>query len=138
MNAFILWRVQDIDGRGPYRPGFSRYWSSLDGPTVLPWWTEIGLSLEQAIARIPQNMHGGSAFASLDQLAAWFTAEERERLDAFGFVIVRFRPDKIIAETPTQVVFAQNHPLAGLPIFGRLTEARAAANDDRPDQTEWR
>ncbi len=117
-----LFRVQDQEGRGPYRPGFSRFWSSPDGPIVLPWWTELGLSMKAAFAMIPHGAHSGSAFTSLDKLDEWFLPEEQEKLDGLGFRIVRFRPDKIVAETPTQVVFAQNYPLAGLPVHGRLGE----------------
>lgn len=115
-----LFRVQDVDGRGPYRPGFSRLWSSDDGPICRPWWDELGISLAEAMDMVPTGMFGGCAFAELPQLDAWFTADERERLDAFGFFVVRFRPDRIVAATPSQVVFAQNYPLDGLPFFGRL------------------
>jgi hypothetical protein len=128
-----LYRVQDIEGRGPYRPGFSRFWSSSDGPVVLPWWEELGISLTEAMHLVPQGMFGGCAFASLKQLNAWFTRDEREKLDGFGFVIVRFRPDKIVAETPTQVVFAQSYPLAGLPVFGRLLQPLHHFSDKHTD-----
>lgn len=116
-----LYRVQDVEGRGPYRPGFSRFWSNPEGPIVLPWWEELKLSLRDAYKMIPRDMFGGSAFQSLDQLTGWFLPDEREKLDAFGYYIVRFRPDKIIAETPTQVVFAQNYALTGLPFYASLT-----------------
>lgn len=117
-----LYRVQRQDGRGPYRPGFSQLWTSKDGPACLPWWTEIGITLEDGISRIPTGMAGGSAFASPQALVAWFTPEEREKLDGLGFFVVKFRPDKMIAETPTQVVFAQSYPLARLPMHCRLTD----------------
>ena len=121
-----LFRVQDHHGRGPYRPGFSRQWADDDGPDNPPWWVELGLSLQQGLAKCRADRFGGSAFSSMAQLERWFTPTERTRLDGHGFHIVRFRPDYIIAETPTQVLFEQNTPLAGLPFYARLARAEAA------------
>lgn len=121
-----LFRVQDQEGRGPYRPGFSRFWATPDGPALLPWWVELGLDARDGLKLIPRGMHCGSAFTSMEKLTAWFDADERDKLDGFGYFIVRFRPDKIIAETPTQVVFAQSYPLTGLPMCGRLNDRKAA------------
>lgn len=117
-----LFRVQDSAGRGPYRPGFSACWTSPEGPLNKPWWTELGITLEEGMSRVPYRMYGGSAFKSLDQLNSWFLPEEQEKLHELGYVIVRFRPDKVIAETPTQVLFAQNYPLSRLPVYGPLRE----------------
>jgi hypothetical protein len=121
-----LFRVQDSEGRGPYRPGLSHRWSSPIGPVVLPWWTELKLDLRAAMALIPAGMHSGSAFRSMEQLADWFVPEEREKLAGLGYHIVRFKPHKIVAETPTQVVFAQNFPLSGLLHFAAVNAKRAA------------
>jgi len=112
-----LYRVQDADGRGPYRPGFTRYWQNDNGLICLPWWEELGITLAQAVASLPEGMHSGCAFDSMSALARWFTDVERLRLDAFGYRVVRFKPDKIIFTTPTQVVFANRAPLAGLPVY---------------------
>jgi len=121
-----IFRVQDSEGRGPYRPGFSRFWTDPDGPVVRPWWDELGIPLAEAVRSLPVGMYSGCGFRSLELLNQWFTPIERERLQAHGFVVVRFKPDRIIAQTPTQVVFAQRAPLFGLPVYGPLTEARAA------------
>ena len=112
-----LFRIQDSEGRGPYRPGFSKQWADKDGPICAPWWIELGISLQAAMAMLPRGMFNGSAFDSLGKLEQWFTPSELEKLGKFNFNIVRFRPDKLIAETPTQVVFAQSYPLAQLPIL---------------------
>jgi hypothetical protein len=115
-----LLRVQDLEGRGPYRPGLSKFWADPQGPALMPWWVELGLGMYEAFARIPEGMFGGSAFRTAEQYDTWFSAAERAKLDAIGFYLVRFRPDKIVFETPTQVVFAQNYPLSGLPKASRL------------------
>ncbi len=106
-----LYRVQDHSGRGPYQPGLSHRWSSPDGPVVKPWWTEIGASIREAIMMLPPNMHIGCAFADMDKLESWFTPDERKAMAALGFYIVRMRADKIVVETPTQIVFANRRPL---------------------------
>lgn len=121
-----LFRVQDISGRGPYRPGFSQFWIDDEGPSNPPWWVEMGWTIEQALQKTDGEMFGGCAFASLEQLEKWFTLSERTKLDGFGYLIVRFRPDRIVAETPRQVVFEQSYPLAGLPVYGRLIDRIAA------------
>lgn len=115
-----LYRIQDAEGRGPYRPGFSRQWSNVERPIVLPWWEELGLPLATAYEMIPRDMYGGSAFRTLGKLDEWFLPDEQSKLGTFGYYIVKFRPDKIIAETPTQVVFGQNYPLSGLPFHAKL------------------
>ena len=121
-----LYRVQDREGRGPYRPGLSKLWSDPEGPVVVPWWTEMGVSVQAAIEMMPQDMFTGCAFDSMKKLSDWFTAKERQKLDALGFYIVRFRPDKVLARTQSQVVFAQNYPLSGLPAVSRLVGVEAA------------
>lgn len=121
-----LYRVQAADGRGPYRPGFSHHWSDAAGPAVKPWWIELNIGLGEAIRMIPQDMHTGCAFEWLQQLDDWFTASERLKLDRLGYYIVKFRPDKIVARTPTQVVFACNGPLSGLPRHSGLIRLEAA------------
>lgn len=108
-----LYRVQDRIGRGPYIPGFSHRWSSPDGPRMRPWWEEIGVSVGKAILMLPDKMHVGCAFASMDQLHNWFLPEELRKLTALGFHLVEPVADRIICETPTQVVFGTRKPFFG-------------------------
>lgn len=106
-------RVQDREGRGPYRPGFSAKWLDDDGPTTLPWWEELGEDMVAAHRqRCAGPYHWGCGFRSGDQLRAWFTPRERGRLARLGFALVRIWPSVVVAETPTQVVFGCSRPLA--------------------------
>lgn len=108
-----VYRVQDIVGRGPYRPGFSHRWSDPNGPDNPPWWVEIGETIESAHARCNDpTMHYGCGFDTLDQLHAWFNSRDLRNLDRLGFKMVRIVPDVIVARTPSQVVFGARQRFA--------------------------
>lgn len=40
-----IYRVQDAEGRGPWRPGFSKYWvcDRDDHDVLIPWMKECAL-----------------------------------------------------------------------------------------------
>lgn len=106
-----LYRVQNATGRGPYIPGFSHRWSDRIGPCQSPpWWEELGLTVGEAIQLLPVDMHVGCAFKSVELLRRWFTRRELAKLGKLGFFAVKFQPDKIVAATDTQVVFANVRP----------------------------
>ena len=85
------------------------------------------MSNTEGMRLIPRGMYCGSAFRWMEQLHGWFTPEDLSKLATFAYHIVRFRADKVVVETPTQVVFAQDYPLARLPIYQAL---RAYAKAD--------
>jgi len=106
-----VYRVQDFDGRGPFRPGFSHQWSDMTGPPqLLPWMQEFGADL---IARrgLPGEFYG-CAVRSLKGVDRWFTPSEQQRLAALGFSLVSIKPDRILAESTNQLVFACRQPLS--------------------------
>lgn len=109
-----VYRIQDAEGRGPFRPGFSRKWSDgyfASGMQALPTWQEeFGADL---IARrgLPGE-HYGSAVRKVKDLGRWFSAAEQERLRAMGFRVVSIGRVRILAESKNQVVFASRVPLA--------------------------
>lgn len=100
-----LYRYEDKDGRGPFKPGFSHRWVSptRDGPP--PPWEEAGIGIGEFQQLFTPGMHGGSACKSKQQLRLWFNFMERRRLAKLGYRMVAFTPDRILLETPTQVVF---------------------------------
>lgn len=109
-----VYRVQDRDGRGPWRPGLSHKWADKDfapGQQAMPTWhAEFG---EDVIERrgLPGE-HYGSAVRSIKDLSKWFSDAELERLRALGFQVVSIGPVRILAESKNQVVFASRVPLA--------------------------
>lgn len=100
-----LYRVEDQEGRGPFRPGFSHKWRSPSGKDFPPPWIEAGISLSEFQALFRPGFQGGCACRDMQQLKQWFTFTERQRLKRLGFKIVGFEPDRVLLETPTQVVF---------------------------------
>lgn len=106
-----IFRVQDAEGRGPFRPGFSRMWidESEAAPLLPTWMQEFG---EDVFARLGRDgEHYGSAVRTLDGVTHWFNANERRKLAEFGFHVVSFRDARVLAESPNQLVFARRLPL---------------------------
>lgn len=126
----VVFRVQDADGRGPFRPGFSRQWLDEDAPVGRlseSIFDLVPLSTLRAIDK--SSSYFGCACRSFDGLMEWFTPIERERLKSFGFHPVRLRVDGVLAESPWQLVFIRQRALASgavrLRWTPKLVEARS-------------
>jgi len=102
----ILYRIEDQQGRGPFRPGLSQQWRDADGHDFPPPWVEAGITPRQW-----QNLFSewaikrGVACRSREQLYQWFSRAERRRLKRLGFREVEIKDPRILLETATQVVF---------------------------------
>jgi len=109
-----VYRIQDREGRGPWRPGFSRVWCDAEyGPGVEPlppWGVEFGLALIER--RGLPGEHYGCAVRKPQELRRWVSATERRRLAELGFNVVSVRADRVLAESRNQIVFASRTPLA--------------------------
>jgi hypothetical protein len=125
----IVLRVQDAEGRGPYRPGFSSRWVDRHGAiSAVPlWWEEIGESMAAAHARMTGPYHFGCGFKAYAQFESWFSATERRRLERLGFHLVTVSADRVIADTPTQIVFGSILPLTSYLRKFRLSSDAARA-----------
>jgi hypothetical protein len=104
-----IYRVQDISGRGPFRPGFSQYWASRDVMRPKAW-TEEFPGLLATIRASAASFHYGCGCRGLFQLARWFLPEERPRLAALGYAVVSM-PAEILAVSDDQLVFMRRAPL---------------------------
>lgn len=106
-----VFRIQDKDGRGPFRPGFSKMWLDEDiGDRVaLPSWIEeFGAD---AFAQAPGGSCGFSAVRTINKIRDWFTDTERQRLYGFGFYLVEVPDAHVIRESEHQVLCWRNLPL---------------------------
>lgn len=104
-----VYRVQDAEGRGPYRPGMSVRWvDDTDVPPPPTWIAEFG---EQVRQQLRPDEYVGCGVRSLAQLAKWFSRTEMPRLRALGYQLVTLHVDRILGESPNQVVFARRRPL---------------------------
>lgn len=82
--AFL--RVQDRDGRGPFKPGMPDKWRDLCGNDFPSVQDEFGV---QWRAEIPRGWHCGCAFRSIEQARLWFSPHECFRLNALGYRLVQ-------------------------------------------------
>lgn len=111
----VLYRIEDADGRGPFRPGFTVRWRDQSGPDLPPPWVEAGISLEEFAALFGEYpAKRGCACRSIKQLFHWFSPRERRRLANFGFQLTRIEGASILLETETQVVFEITSPTASV------------------------
>lgn len=108
-----VYRVQDNEGRGPFKPGFSQVWADPDwapGMKPLPtFMEEFGRDL---IDRLGQpGEYFGSAVRAAGDICKWFSADERRRLCDLGYSVVALKISRILAESENQLVFARRTPL---------------------------
>ncbi|WP_439587511.1 hypothetical protein [Hydrogenophaga sp.] len=103
-----VYRWQDDEGRGPYRPGFSRAWvdplHEIKNPAMF---TEFGVGV---VGKALPGEGLGCAFRTVEQMKAWFSEGEQERLRFFGYTFVALEADRIVAESERQLVFARRKP----------------------------
>ena len=95
MSESVVYRVQADDGRGPFRPGFSKYWADPDRPRPCPWYEEI--SPQVLFAQTARSERLGSACESREQLREWFSDDELRVLQSIGYRIVEFVPQRVVA-----------------------------------------
>jgi hypothetical protein len=113
MSTNLVYRVQDREGRGPWRPGFSAKWlHDSDLPLPAAFFEEFGWRLADVPRMFRRGEFGGCGCRTLEQLARWITSTEAERLRVYGYVIVRMTIDRVLAESENQVVFARRKPLS--------------------------
>jgi len=100
-------RIQDAEGRGPWKPGFSDLWVRNDPDNELvPFWEDCGT----AILICPGEFYG-SGCRTVEQLKRWFNPTEYAILLSFGYQAVKMRVDRIVGESSIQCVFAREIPL---------------------------
>lgn len=105
-------RVQDAEGRGPWRAGFSQRWIDDDAPVGRLTETVMDLVPVERLRALPPDLAYGCGCRTVAGLVAWFTPKERATLARFGFHIVAMQVDVVLAESPWQIVFGRRLPLA--------------------------
>lgn len=112
-----IFRYQDDEGRGPFRPGMTERW--LVDHESKP----VGLINERGIDRVRHHvaafsaMHPGVDFhygfgcASLNGLFRWFTSEERQKIAALGYHLVAMIADRAVCGNRSEILFARRRPL---------------------------
>jgi len=103
-------RVQDSEGRGPWRPGFSHRWveSRDDHENLLSG----VLQFPTAHRRLYSWENSGYGCQSADVLRRWFTKTEYQKLLSFGYQAVEMQVDRLVDRSDIQCVFARIKPLS--------------------------
>lgn len=107
-----VYRIQDKDGRGPWKPGFSHKW--VEDRT-----DEEYAALPPGGTQFPQlncmtfvsDRYYGFGCESLDQLRKWFRRSEYETLRGYGYRACKLYVDRILFQSDVQVVFERAQPL---------------------------
>jgi hypothetical protein len=109
MKMEKVFRIQDREGRGPWKPGFSHKWvvNRPDHKNLISWYEEFGPVHES----IPSFYHIGTACTSLKQLRRWFTRREYKALLGFGYSAVCMHVDEIIKRSDIQCLVVSKRPL---------------------------
>ena len=109
-----VFRVQDREGRGPFKPGFSKMWCDDDfapGQENLPTFLEeFGFDIIDRLGK--PGEYYGSAVRTIAEICRWFSATERARLASLDYNIVSLRANRILAESKNQLLIARRAPLA--------------------------
>lgn len=108
-----VYRIQDAEGRGPWRPGFSGIWLDPDGtnhldPSFQPFDPHAVLN---TLRRVPSLRYHGFGCRTVDALRDWFTTKELDALLGMGFQVVELEADRILMETKRQLLFTRSQPL---------------------------
>lgn len=109
MNEPRVLRIQDAEGRGPYKPGFSKVWCDNYGEPPPPTWMHEFPGLLRRMN--DECAHYGAACRSIEQLRKWFTPTELCRLQLLGYHLVAMEVDRVLAESKNQLVFMRRKPL---------------------------
>lgn len=109
----VILRVQDSEGRGPYRPNFTKEWCEYNHelPSFLQEFPDLPSIVHKYHKR---GLHLGTGVRGYDGLKKWFSDSELEKLRGFGFDVVEVKGCAIVCESANQLVFALNKPLATL------------------------
>jgi hypothetical protein len=108
----LVCRVQDAEGRGPYRPGFSHIWNEHeDGPAPVMGAFPGAIAEAYKIIR-KRGGAVGCAFRTVEQARAWFNANEVLTLARYGYSLCWMKADEVLAENNDQLVIWTKVPLA--------------------------
>ncbi len=114
MSGHLI-RMQDAEGRGPWRPGFSYSWSDpLGKPLPKPITLAVKNFRSFAMKLHGEGFHIGCAVPE-GAIRLWFSEAEERRLLAMGFSWVDASGCKVPWRSEEQALIASRLPLSMLP-----------------------
>ena len=102
-----IYRIQDKDGRGPWKPGFSDKWVRQQPDySLIPWMFTMG----QVHLKAEPDEICGCGCLTKEQLRRWILKSEYELLLRYGYKAVKLK-GRVLGEDINQCVFAKRQPL---------------------------
>jgi hypothetical protein len=98
-----VYRIQDNNGRGPFKPGFTETWIKEQKNTSYFRISELN--------KLRKIKNKGCGCLSLSDLKKWFTKEEYQNLKKLGYICVKMK-GKILLKNSDQVVFSKTSKLS--------------------------
>ena len=87
-----VYRIQDSEGRGPFKPGMSIKWLD-ENRTFLP---DAQISEQRWIKKIADpELHLAYVCTSIEQMKQWISKTEYARLVSLGYRFVKIEVDQI-------------------------------------------
>jgi hypothetical protein len=111
-DSTVIYRIQDNDGRGPWKPGFSHKWVVVrpDHDNLIPWYVEHEGIINE-LCNYAEGEYIGTGCLNTEQLKRWFTKNEYKWLLRYGYKAVEISDAEVIAESDIQCVFKRLKPL---------------------------
>jgi hypothetical protein len=105
-----LLRIQDADGRGPYKPGMQSQWADAAHDQRNPAiFDEFGWKVCKSIRA---DEYAGCAFIDAEQLRRWFSRRELGEIEKLGYQLVEIEASRIVGRSKHQLVFISKLPLS--------------------------
>jgi hypothetical protein len=106
-----VYRIQAADGRGPFRPGLTKYWIDvLHAPRPMPIQDAFGFFW---IEELRAGWMYGCGCLSLDELVKWFSPNECAALKDMGYFPAVIEADEIVRNREgEQVIFGCKKPFS--------------------------
>jgi hypothetical protein len=103
MDKITVYRIQDNQGRGPFKPGIPEKWID-ETRTTFPG---EDLNYASIIARrAPDDLHLGFGCKTQDELKTWVSQSEYIRLQKLGYRAVSIDVDRIW-EMKNELIFGR-------------------------------
>ena len=120
-----IYRVQDADGRGPFKPGLTDKWLSARGDSdLLPAFSVYDIFDAQHRKKAPFY---GCGCETIEQLKRWFWPDEWRILKKLGYFAVEMPVAEIILNDGNQVFFtrhrALNKAVKTFDLYGNIEKA---------------
>ncbi len=107
MAKQFVYRIQDKNGRGPFRPDMTyRWYEKRDDRAFL-----VPFFVTWADFRPTGNYHYACGCTSVEQLKRWFSAGEYQKLLSLGFKAVRIDVAEIVRKDDVQCIFKRKKAL---------------------------